>query len=182
MAELRIQYCDRSAADAFFGQMVEMFAVVWGAPPYAGNPNFSADTFAVRLRDAMKIDGFEVVTGHADGRFVGYAYGLTMPTDWPWWTALGDARPPEVLEAAEAGQVYWLRELMVLPDQTRQGFGRRLHDEAVARRTERWTALHCIVGNEPAYSAYLRWGYRILGRMHGVGDAPTYDVMLLPSA
>ncbi|GGK81981.1 hypothetical protein Sme01_62530 [Sphaerisporangium melleum] len=58
--DLQLRYLDAETADPLTDQLVAMFAEVWGRPPYAGDPNFSAETFAVRLGEAMKLDGFEV--------------------------------------------------------------------------------------------------------------------------
>ncbi|WP_424534412.1 GNAT family N-acetyltransferase [Sphaerisporangium viridialbum] len=180
MTDLEMKYHAGPAVEVLADELVDLFGVVWRIPPYAGNPRFSAAVFGKNLRAAMSIDGCGVLAGRIDGQLVGCAYGLTMPGDWPSWVTLGDARPQEVQEAADAGQVFWLRELMVLPDHARQGFGRQLHDAMLALREEPWTALHCIVDNEPAYSAYPRWGYQVIGRIEASEDAPAYDVMLLP--
>ncbi|WP_433404268.1 GNAT family N-acetyltransferase [Streptomyces sp. CA-146814] len=81
---------------------------------------------------------------------------------------------------AEAGDVFWLRELMVLPKATNQGIGRRLHDAMADRRPEAWTTLTCIVDNEPARSAYPRWGYEVVdARIKHAPESPVYDPMLL---
>jgi hypothetical protein len=49
-----------------------------------------------------------------------------------------------------------------------------------AGRAETWTTLTCIVDNEPARSAYPRWGYQVIGRIKHAPDSPVYDAMLLP--
>ncbi|MEV0193132.1 GNAT family N-acetyltransferase [Kitasatospora purpeofusca] len=59
---------------------------------------------------------------------------MTLPEDRSWWLSLGELRPDDVLKAAASADVFWLRELMVLPAHTNQGVGRRLHDEAVRGR------------------------------------------------
>ncbi|WP_414167199.1 GNAT family N-acetyltransferase [Streptoverticillium reticulum] len=75
--------------------------------------------------------------------------------------------------------MFWLRELMVLPKHTNQGIGRALHDEMINGRAERWTTLTCIVDNEPARSAYPRWGYEVIGRIKHAPESPVYDAMIL---
>ncbi|MGW8551400.1 hypothetical protein [Streptomyces tubercidicus] len=47
---------------------------------------------------------------------VGYVHGATLLADKPWWTSLGDRRPAQLRSLADAGQVFWFRELMVLPE------------------------------------------------------------------
>ena len=87
-----------------------------------------------------------------------------------------------MVQAAEKGHVFWLRELMVLPGQQNHGIGRRLHDEMVTGRAEPWTALACVIDNEPARSAYPRWGYEVIGRIQHAPESPLYDAMVLPPA
>nr|WP_275428511.1 GNAT family N-acetyltransferase [Streptomyces sp. CS090A] len=88
--------------------------------------------------------------------------------------------PAGAQQAAEAGDVFWLRELMVLPKATNQGIGRRLHDEMVDGRPEPWTTLTFIVDNEPARSAYPRWGYEVVDvRIKHAPESPVYDPMFL---
>lgn len=62
--------------------------------------------------------GYETVTAHLeDGTLAGYVHVVTLEPGRAWWTSLGEGRPAEVVQAAEKGHVFWLRELMVLPGQ-----------------------------------------------------------------
>ncbi|MGP4004662.1 GNAT family N-acetyltransferase [Streptomyces sp. 8N706] len=141
---------------------------------------FAVPTYINRLHAAFDMSGFETVTAHLDdGTLAGYVHGVTLEPDRAWWVSLGDARPADVVKAAEEGGVFWLRELMVLPQHTNQGIGRRLHDEMVTGRAEPWTTLTCIIDNEPARSAYPRWGYEVIGRIKHAPESPVYDAMIL---
>lgn len=168
-------------APGIIGELTDVYARVYGVPPYAGDPFFAVETFESRLRGAFEMDGFELVTARLeDGTLAGYIHGVTLTTDRPWWVSLGDVAPAEVRKAAEAGDVFWLRELMVLPEETDQGIGRALHDEMVQGRAESWTTLTCITDNEPARSAYPRWGYEVLPRtIKHAEESPVYDPMIL---
>lgn len=127
------------------------------------------------------MSGFESVTAYAEGALVGLVHGVALADDRAWWQSLDDRRPAEMVTAVQAGQVGWLRELMVLPEHTGRGIGRRLHDEWInGRSQQRWTALTCIVDNQPAHDAYVRWGYGIIGRIKHAADSPVYDAMILP--
>ncbi|MCX5381186.1 GNAT family N-acetyltransferase [Streptomyces sp. NBC_00091] len=170
-----------AAARALAGELLAVYAEVYDVPPYIGDSFFSVETYGERLTAAFDMEGFEVVTGHLDdGALAGYVHGVTLASDRSWWTSLTDQLPPDVTDAAEAGNVFWLRELMVLPEHTSQGIGRALHDEMVAGRAEPWTTLTCIIDNEPARSAYSRWGYEVIGRIKHAPESPVYDAMLLP--
>ncbi|MEV5414122.1 GNAT family N-acetyltransferase [Thermopolyspora sp. NPDC052614] len=179
---LDLQVCDRNAVAAMFNEFVDVYAEVYGVPPYADDPFFSVETFADRLRATIELDGFEAVIAKVGGQLAGYVYGPKLPATQPWWVALAEARPKAVDEAVWNGQVFWLRELMVCESFRSQGLGRRLHDAILEVRAEPYIALTCIVGNEPAYSAYLRWGYQILGRIKHAPESPLYDAMLFENS
>ncbi|MGW1203281.1 GNAT family N-acetyltransferase [Streptomyces cyaneofuscatus] len=172
---------DGDAAREIVDELTSVYAEVYGVPPYAGDPFFSVETFADRLTAAFTMHGFEVVTARLDdGALVGYVHGVTLTPDRAWWASIADDLPADAEQAAEAGDVFWLRELMVLPKATNQGIGRRLHDEMVNGRPESWTTLTCIVDNEPARSAYPRWGYEVVdARIKHAPESPVYDPMLL---
>ncbi|WP_155057468.1 GNAT family N-acetyltransferase [Streptomyces blattellae] len=163
--------------------LIAVYAEVYNTPPYAGDPFFAVPTYINRLHAAFGMPGYETVTAHLDdGTLAGYVHGVTLDPERAWWASLGDARPVEVVKAAERGEVFWLRELMVLPQHGNQGIGRRLHDEMVTGRTEPWTTLTCIIDNEPARSAYPRWGYEVIGRIKHAPESPEYDAMILRPA
>jgi GNAT superfamily N-acetyltransferase len=162
-------------------ELTAVYSRVYDVPPYIGDPFFSVATFESRLTAAFEMDGFELVTARLeDGTLAGYVHGVTLTTDRPWWASLHDVLPDEARKAAEAGDVFWLRELMVLPEHTNQGIGRALHDEMVKGRAESWTTLTCITDNQPARDAYPRWGYEVLPQtIKHAEESPVYDPMLL---
>ncbi|QOV40182.1 GNAT family N-acetyltransferase [Streptomyces ferrugineus] len=172
---------DAKSAQDVVSELVDVYAKVYDVPPYIGDPFFSVDLFRTRLEAAFDTEGFETVTARLDGRIVGYVHGATLPADKPWWASLGDQRPTELVDLAEAGGIFWLRELMVLPELQNQGLGRQIHDTVIAGRAESITALTCIVDNQPAHDAYLRWGYSIMGQIKHAPESPLYDAMYLPS-
>ncbi|WP_250290804.1 GNAT family N-acetyltransferase [Frankia sp. CiP1_Cm_nod1] len=179
MADIELWHHDAHAVKVIVEELLDVYAEVYSVPSYAGDPFFSVDAYADRLRAALEMSGFESVTARVGGRLVGYVHGVTLPAAMSWWLSLGEARPVAARAAAKAGKIFWLRELMVRPDATNQGIGRRLHDAVIAGRGEPWTTLTCIVGNEPAHGAYLRWGYRIMGCIKHTPQSPVYDAMLL---
>ncbi|MGA6173078.1 GNAT family N-acetyltransferase [Streptomyces sp. NPDC012600] len=172
---------DGDAAHEIVDELTSVYAEVYGVPPYQGDPFFSVETFADRLTAALTMLGFEVVTARLDdGSLAGYVHGVTLTPDRAWWASIADHLPADAKQAAAAGDVFWLRELMVLPKVANQGIGRRLHDEMVDGRPESWTTLTCIVDNEPARSAYPRWGYEVVdARIKHAPESPVYDPMLL---
>ncbi|WP_211280329.1 GNAT family N-acetyltransferase [Streptomyces lushanensis] len=133
------------------------------------------------METAFASEGFETVTARQDGQIIGYLHGATLPADKPWWTSLDNRRPAGLHALAKAGQVFWLRELMVVPEFQNQGLGRKIHDTSITGHAESVTALTCIIDNQPAHDAYLRWGYTVMGEIKHAPESPTYNAMYLPS-
>ncbi|MCK8431837.1 GNAT family N-acetyltransferase [Streptomyces sp. NPDC058676] len=177
----QFQRHDAKSAKGITSELVDVYAHVYDVPPYIGDPFFSADSFRERLEAAYDTPGFETVTAWQDGQIIGYVHGATLPADKPWWTSLGNRRPNDLVVLADAGGIFWLRELMVLPEFQNKGLGRQIHDTVIAGRAETATALTCIVDNQPAHDAYLRWGYTIMGQIKHAPESPVYDAMYLPS-
>ncbi|WP_414167200.1 hypothetical protein ACMATS_06210 [Streptoverticillium reticulum] len=66
-------------ARKIINDLTEVYAKVYDAPPYIGDPFFSVATFIERLTAAFDMKGFEVVTAHLDdGTLVGYVHGVTL--------------------------------------------------------------------------------------------------------
>ncbi|MFF8431075.1 GNAT family N-acetyltransferase [Streptomyces sp. NPDC016566] len=172
---------DARSAKAITSELVDVYRKVYDVPPYIGDPFFSAESFQTRLEAAYETEGFETVTARLDGRIVGYVHGATLPADKPWWLSLGKQRPAVLVGLADVDGIFWLRELMVLPEVQNRGLGRQIHDSVIAGRAESVTALTCIIDNQPAHDAYLRWGYTIMGQIKHAPESPLYDAMYLPS-
>ncbi|MBG0818377.1 GNAT family N-acetyltransferase [Planomonospora sp. ID82291] len=178
MTQIQFRRHDAHAAKEFIDELVDIYAEVYSVPPYGGDPFFSAATYSDRLRESLELPGFECVTARRGEELLGCVHGSTLTPERAWWAAVLDAQPLTARAAAASGDIFWLRELMVRHAHAGQGLGRRLHDEILAGRTESWTALTCIIGNEPAHSAYLRWGYVVLGEIKHAPESPRYSVML----
>ncbi|MDN3265677.1 GNAT family N-acetyltransferase [Streptomyces sp. CSDS2] len=180
ISTLTVQSHSPEEAQAIADELIAVYAEVYNVEPYAGDPFFSVPSYINRLHAAFEMPGFGVVTARlGDGSIAGYVHGVNLDPERAWWASLGDKRPAEVVEAAERGEVFWLRELMTLPAHQNRGIGRRLHDVMVLSRPEPWTTLTCIIDNEPARSAYPRWGYEVIGRIKHAPESPVYDAMIL---
>src|SRR4029450_6899419 len=101
--------------------------------------------------------GFALVTGALDGELVGYACGVTLGADTPWWRGL--CRPVAGEAARETGdRPFAVNEIMVRTPWRRQGVASRLHDALLAARPEERAALLVDPSNVPARTAYPRGG------------------------
>jgi GNAT superfamily N-acetyltransferase len=148
----------------------ETYAVVFSLPPYNEGPEM-ADKFVDWVKEESRHSGFDLVAAYVDGRLIGFAYGYTTPAG-EWWR--GTDRPaPEHVKAADK---FAVMEWAVLPDHRGTGIGRRLLDELLADRYERYAALTVNPAAE-ARTLYERWGWEHVGSTKP-GKMPGMDVML----
>jgi GNAT superfamily N-acetyltransferase len=165
------------AARVEVASFLDLYTEVYGVEPYATDPFFSLKRYDERLHGAIAMPGFEIVAAKADGRIVGTAHGVTLPHEIAWWQSLQGTLPDHLKSAAVQGNVFWLRELMVRPAYRNKGLGKQLHDALLSERRETLSTLTVIVDNEPARSAYLRWGYQIIGTVRHAPESPVYEAM-----
>lgn len=120
--------------------------------------------------------GFEIVNATLDGALIGTCYGVTLPPTVPWWTGL-DTLSDQMAKAATDGHIFWLRQMLVRKAHRRMGVGQAMHDLLCSGRTEDFVALTVIISNEPARSAYITWGYEVLGQIRLAPESPMYYAM-----
>jgi GNAT superfamily N-acetyltransferase len=159
------------------GEFLDTYAEVYGVPPYANDPFFSVEAYERRFKGAFEMPQFQIVAADEHGAIVGSAHGVKLPSSIPGWQGFKQVLPATLVDATEAGEVFWLRELMVRPRYRGKGLGRQLHNQLLRNRDERFVALTVIIDNEPANSAYLRWGYDVVARIRHAPERPLYDAM-----
>jgi len=129
----------------------------------------------------LALPGARALGAHsADGRLVGFVYGL--PNDRAhWWSSV--VQP----YLRRAGQDHWLddsfviTELHVLPGFQGRGIGRRLITDITDTATEPRSILSAIDGESPARHLYRHLGYRDLARpVHFPSATRPYAVMGAP--
>ncbi|MFC0532014.1 GNAT family N-acetyltransferase [Phytohabitans kaempferiae] len=160
--------------------ILELYADVYGVLPYVNDPFFTVDMYAKRLDGAMQMAGFEVAIASDGDQVIGIGHGVTLPPAIPWWQSLRNSLPPPLVDAADEGRIFWLRELQVREPCRNKGIGHAIHDFLCAGRSEGHAVLTVIIDNEPPRSAYLRWGYQIVGRIRHAPESPLYDAMARP--
>ena len=150
-------------------------------PDLLGNPFFSAERVAERVRGYMKAPGFEMVIAEVEGASLGLALGYALPEGARWWRGLTTPVDPEMV--AETGhRTFALCELMVHPDWQRRGIAQALHDDLLGHRPEARATLLVAEDNAPAQRAYAKWGWRKLGKLQPFPDSPHYDALVLDLA
>ena len=148
-----------------------VYAEVFSLPPYNEGPEL-AEEFLDRLAEESKRPGFSLVAACGCGRLVGFAYGYTMPAG-EWWDGTDRPAPEEVKAADKLAVIEWA----VLPERRGAGVGRRLLDELLTGRRERWATL-TVVPAADARVIYDRWGWRQVASTRP-GRMPGMAVMLL---
>jgi len=147
-------------------------------PDLLGNPFFSAERVAERVRGYMKAPGFEMVIAEVEGAPRGLALGYTLPGGARWWRGLTTPVDPDMI--AETGhRTFALCELMVHPDWQRRGIAHGLHDELLGHRPEERATLLVREDNAAAQRAYAKWGWRKVGKLQPFPDSPHYDALIL---
>jgi ribosomal protein S18 acetylase RimI-like enzyme len=144
-----------------------------------GTPFRLPERFWERLEGYASRDGFGMVVGRVDGAMAGFALGYRLPAGSRWWEHLrGDHQGDDGFTTEDGSRTFAFNELMVSPDWRKHGFGRALHDALLADRPEPRATLFVRPDNEPARSAYPRWGWRLVGTVQPFPDSPVFDAMV----
>lgn len=157
--------------------LASVFRLAYLGTAQEHDPFYSADRFAERFHGYISSPGFALVTAHDEGELVGYLFGYVLPAGSRWWDGLLDPVPEGFTD--ESGQrTFALNELHVRDQWRGHGVATRLHAESVGNRTEQ-RATVLVRPENPARAAYLRWGYRLVGRLQPYVDSPVYEALVL---
>lgn len=141
------------------------------------DPFFAPDRFWTRMRSCSWIANFRLVTGRVDGELVCFTTGSVLPADTVWWQGFqGDADPNLFRETGS--RTFGIYELQVRPEWRRRGFAKALTDELLAGWPVERATLWVRADNTAARTAYLSWGFRVVGAARPADDAPLYEVMV----
>ena len=172
MSEVTYASVGGLGATAWFGQLVELYAVVYAEPPYQEGPE-QVVRFAEHLPRNTARPGFTLVTADRDGELVGAAYGWTMPAG-KWWSNAESGPPPaEVRDVDKLAVMEWI----VHPGYRRRGVGGQLISRLLADRPETWATL----ASDPRSAAraiYHRMGWRQVARSR-LDWGPAMDLLVL---
>ncbi|MCX5381077.1 GNAT family N-acetyltransferase [Streptomyces sp. NBC_00091] len=158
------------------GPLIEVYAEV--RAPLLHLPNYAVSTFADRLERHGREPGFGAVLAFdADGRPVGYAYGNTVEAGDRWWKRIGDVDAEYTSSPALA-----LKEIGVTVPYRGTGLARRVHDELLAGREERYVSLmvNPAAGEGKVQRVYESWGYEAIGAVQPSPDSPVLTAMVRP--
>ncbi|GAA3215626.1 GNAT family N-acetyltransferase [Actinocorallia longicatena] len=161
----------RTDALGLLPALTDLYTEVYAEPPYNSAPKFSRARFLARTRDQINSPGFALAAAERDpAELLGFAFGFTLPAG-TWWANTG-APPAPLLDEP----VFAVVELVVAASARAQGLGRRLLDELLAGRPERYATLAAVLDG-PAYAMYLRWGWQKVGEFRT--EPPYSDALAL---
>ncbi|WP_331719285.1 GNAT family N-acetyltransferase [Streptomyces sp. NBC_00158] len=159
------------------GPLIEAYAEV--RAPLLHLPNYSVPTLAERLERYGRTPGFAAVLAFdAEDRPVGYAYGNTVRAGDLWWKRISDDLDAEYTRAPTLA----LREIGVTVAFRGTGLARRVHDELLAGREDRYASLmvNPAAGEGKVQRVYESWGYEAIGPVQPAPDSPVLTAMVRP--
>ncbi|WP_280397950.1 GNAT family N-acetyltransferase [Nocardia carnea] len=144
-----------------------------------GDPFESLEASMDRFDAYLQAPGFDLVVLYLHGEPIGQAWGWPLSEKSAKWdSAQLDEDDPEFTRE-DGTRTFALSEIMVVPEQTGQGYARALHDELLGARREQRATLLVDPRNERAYERYRRWGwYKVGVQRPGWEGAPTFDVLV----
>lgn len=141
------------------------------------DPFFHPDRFWERIERVSYRDGFRLVTGRVDGELVGFTLGSVLSADTAWWRGLTTAHDPELIRET-GSRTFGINELQVRPAWRRRGYATVMSDLLLKELAVERVTLLVRAENTPAFSAYLSWGFRVVGQMRPFADSPLYEAMV----
>lgn len=170
MTEITFERHSGKQALANLEDMADLYIDARSESPDEHDEMFSRPSFIARTDKQARETGFELVTANSDAGLVGFSFGYTFRPG-VWW---GDATPPprEILDSGKLAVI----ELDVRKSYQRQGIGKRLIQELLAGRKEKYATL-AATPDSPAHSMYLRLGWHKIGEFV---TPPVMDAMIIP--
>jgi ribosomal protein S18 acetylase RimI-like enzyme len=173
--KLRLARHDASGTQAQKAELLAVYQEVYAER--LNRPFFHPDRFWQRLEGYASRGGFRLITGRVDDELVGFTLGETLPENSGWWRGFqGDVDPELLRETGE--RTFAINELMVRPAWRRCGYTKILSRALLEGRPEERALLLVRAENKPAYSAYLSWGFQVIGQVHLFDDSPVYEAMV----
>jgi GNAT superfamily N-acetyltransferase len=169
MTEMIIERCSSEQTVAMMDDIASIYTDAHSGNPDEDDELFSRPSFITRTKSQARKPGFELVAAISNGSLIGFSFGYSFPAG-QWWT---DCTPPtqEVLDAAKFAVI----ELDVRRKFQSQGIGKRLLEELLSERSEKFATLAATPGSK-AQTMYIRWGWQTVGVFE---TPPIMDAMLV---
>lgn len=156
--------------------VVSVYATTFAQPPYNEGPEH-VEHFAQRLDEHSGAAGFRVALASQGEELVGFAYGIALGRDDPWYRAATAPLSPPVRERWLPEPPFMVMELAVRPDRQGGGIGTRLHDALLAGLDHTTALLTALRGATRALSFYERHGWKVLTAELRLDDHPPLVLM-----
>ena len=136
------------------------------------------DRFRNRIGVLSRLDGHltrpvTFVSAKAEGKLIGFGYGFPLPPGSPWWRSFQPV-PGTAFDPTDR-EFFAIAELMVKPERRRQGIARQLHNRLLAQTDLPCATMLVDPANTPARSAYIAWGWQLVGHMQPFPESPRFE-------
>jgi ribosomal protein S18 acetylase RimI-like enzyme len=123
---------------------------------------------------------FALMTAEAAGELIGFAYGVALQSDTPWWSGMTEPLPEE-LTAEWNGRTFAVIDLAVRADYRKRGIGRALLDTLLASRPEQRATLTVqpVAADTKEFYDHLDWQRIGITKASTGAVSPFFDVYLL---
>jgi ribosomal protein S18 acetylase RimI-like enzyme len=141
------------------------------------DPFFYPERFRERIERGSHRDGFRLVTGRVRGELAGFTLGSVLPADTAWWRGFKGTPDPELVRET-GSRTFGINELQVRPAWRRRGYAKSMSEALLEDLPVERVTLLVRAENTPAYTAYLSWGFHVVGQMQPFSDSPVYETMV----
>ncbi len=176
------RYTSETAGE-LFEIATEIHAEIYSEPLFENHPFFSESAFRQRYLIALEQPRFELLVARFEGREIGYIYGHALLPEMSWWGAVEWSEKmlaslPDGYTCEDGSRTVVIPEILVKIPWRRMGVARSMHDEFLLHRNERRAGLLVLPNNFAAKSAYLKWGWSIIGVVRRAPEVPLYECMV----
>lgn len=141
------------------------------------DPFFYPERFWERIEGSSYRADFRLVTGRVHGDLIGFTLGSVLPADTPWWRGFKGIPDPDLVRET-GSRTFGINELQVRPAWRRRGYAKAMSEALLEDLPVERVTLLVRAGNTPAYTAYLSWGFRVVGKVQPFDDSPLYEAMV----
>jgi ribosomal protein S18 acetylase RimI-like enzyme len=175
-----LKHHDGTQAANLLDSICRLYDAVFSLPPF----RWTDDESEHHRRSLTKLvtnPTFGLATAEAAGELVGFAYGVALTGDTPWWSGMREPLPDE-LTAEWNGRTFAVIDLAVRQGYRKRGIGRALLDALLANRPEQRATLTVQPVATDTKAFYDHLGWQRLGTTKAPAGAvsPFFDVYLLP--
>jgi ribosomal protein S18 acetylase RimI-like enzyme len=142
-----------------------------------GMPFYAPERYWERIERGSHREGVRLVTGRVRDELVGITLGAVLPADTGWWAGFRGTADPDLVRET-GSRTFVINEIQVRPGWRRRGYARAMTDALLEGLSVERVTLLVRAENTPAYTAYLSWGFRVVGQMQPLADSPLYESMV----